>query len=166
VHAAANAGTLRLGTIDSWLAYQMSGGMAHITDASNAARTMLYDIHTGAWSDELTRLFGVDTAWLPTVTDSSGQLAQCDPDAFLGISAPIAGIAGDQQSALFGQACIEPEPGKGDVRHRGIRAGQLGLERTRDRIVDQHRRVAARRRAHVHVGRVSLHRGRQRAVAA
>ena len=107
VRSAANAGTLRLGTIDSWLAYQMSGGAAHITDASNAARTMLYDIHAGSWSGELTAKFGVDQQWLPTVTDCSGRLAQTDPDAFLGISAPIAGMAGDQQSALFGQACIE-----------------------------------------------------------
>jgi glycerol kinase len=106
VQAAGAEGRLRLGTIDSWLAHRMTGGAAHITDASNAARTMLYDIHAGGWSDEQCALFGVDPAWLPRVVDSAGELAQCDPSAFLGISAPIAGIAGDQQSALFGQACL------------------------------------------------------------
>jgi glycerol kinase len=105
VRAVADAGALRLGTIDSWLVHRMTGGASHITDASNAARTMLFDIHAGRWSDELCALFGVDQAWLPTVVDSSGELAAADPAAYLGISAPIAGIAGDQQSALFGQAC-------------------------------------------------------------
>jgi glycerol kinase len=107
VRAAANAGTLRLGTVDSWLVERMSGGTAHVTDASNASRTMLYDIHAGSWSAELCSMFGVDTAWLPQVVDSAGECARCDPDAFLGISAPVTGMAGDQQSALFGQACLK-----------------------------------------------------------
>ncbi len=106
VRAAASAGRLRLGTIDSWLVHRMTGGASHITDASNAARTMLFDIHAGTWSGELCELFGVDQAWLPTVVDCAGELAACEPEAYLGISAPIAGIAGDQQSALFGQACL------------------------------------------------------------
>ncbi|MCB0878448.1 MAG: glycerol kinase GlpK [Thermoleophilia bacterium] len=105
--AAADAGTLRIGTIDSWLAWRMSAGAAHITDASNAARTMLYDIHAGRWSDELCAMLGVDPAWLPRVVDCAGELARCDGAAYLGIDAPISGIAGDQQSALFGQACLE-----------------------------------------------------------
>jgi glycerol kinase len=108
VRAAADRGTLRIGTIDSWLVHRMSGGAAHVTDASNAARTMLYDIHAGRWSDELCGLLGgVDLAWLPTVVDCAGELARCDAGAYLGIAAPITGIAGDQQSALFGQACLE-----------------------------------------------------------
>ncbi|MCW2922978.1 MAG: Glycerol kinase [Thermoleophilia bacterium] len=107
VRAAAEAGRLRLGTIDSWLVHRMSGGGAHVTDASNAARTMLFDIHSGAWSEELCDLFGVDEAWLPRVVPCAGQLAQADPAAYLGIGVPITGMAGDQQSALFGQACIE-----------------------------------------------------------
>ena len=69
VRAAADAGTLRLGTIDSWLVHRMTGGEAHITDASNAARTMLFDIHEGTWSDEQCERFGIDPAWLPTVTE-------------------------------------------------------------------------------------------------
>lgn len=106
VKAAAASNTLRLGTIDSWLAYRMSGGDAHVTDASNAARTMLFDIHADAWSPELCELFGVSPDWLASVTESSGELARCDSKSFVGISAPIAGIAGDQQAALFGQACF------------------------------------------------------------
>jgi glycerol kinase len=112
VRDAAAAGRLRLGTIDSWLVHRMTGGAAHVTDASNAARTMLYDIHAGRWSDELCALFGVDQAWLPSVVDCAGVITNADPAAYLGISAPIAGIAGDQQSALFGQACLEPGQAK------------------------------------------------------
>jgi glycerol kinase len=108
VRALAAAGTLRIGTIDSWLVHRMSGGAFHVTDASNAARTLLYDIHTGGWSDELCDLLGVDPAWLPTVVASSGEVARADPDSFSGISASITGIAGDQQAALFGQACVTP----------------------------------------------------------
>ena len=108
VRALAAAGTLRIGTIDSWLVHRMSGGAAHVTDASNAARTLLFDIHTGTWSDEMCALLGVDPAWLPAVVASSGHIARADPDSFSGISAPITGIAGDQQAALFGQACVEP----------------------------------------------------------
>ncbi len=112
VRAAADAGTLRLGTIDSWLVHRMSGGAAHVTDASNAARTMLYDIHAGRWSDELCAMLGVDPAALPTVVDCAGELARCDGAEFLGIEAPVTGIAGDQQSALFGQACLAPGQAK------------------------------------------------------
>jgi glycerol kinase len=112
VATAAERGTLRLGTIDSWIAWRASGGTAHITDASNAARTMLYDIHAGTWSPELLRLFGVEEAWLPTVVDCSGTLAHSNPDALLGIDAPLTGMAGDQQAALFGQACFTPGQAK------------------------------------------------------
>jgi len=112
VRAAASDRQLRLGTIDSWLVHRLTSGAAHVTDTSNAARTMLFDIHTGTWSDELCELFGVDPAWLPAVVDSAGVIATSDPTAFLGIAAPIAGIAGDQQSALFGQACVEPGQAK------------------------------------------------------
>lgn len=108
VQRAAHDGTLRVGTIDSWLIWCMTGGASHITDASNAARTMLYDIHAGQWSAEQCDLLGVDRSWLPTVVDSSGMLAACRPDSLCGISAPICGIAGDQQSALFGQMCVAP----------------------------------------------------------
>ena len=108
VRGAQRAGTLRLGTIDTWLVDRMSGGSSFVTDASNAARTMLYDIGAGRWSDELCALFDVDPSTLAQVVDCSGVIAQCEPGGFLGISAPVSGMAGDQQSALFGQACVQP----------------------------------------------------------
>ena len=94
-----------MGTIDSWLVARLSAGRDHVTDASNASRTLLFDIRTGRWSDEMAHLFGVPLENLPEVRDSSGPISSSDPDAFAGIAAPIAGIAGDQQAALFGQAC-------------------------------------------------------------
>ena len=94
-----------VGTVDSWLVARLSAGRDHVTDASNASRTSLFDIGRGVWSDEMAALFGVPLANLPEVRDSSGEISRCDPSAFLGIEAPISGIAGDQQAALFGQAC-------------------------------------------------------------
>jgi glycerol kinase len=94
-----------VGTVDSWLIARLSAGKDHLTDASNASRTLLFDIGRGVWSEEMADLFGVSTANLPEVVDSSGQVSLSDKQSFLGIAAPIAGIAGDQQAALFGQAC-------------------------------------------------------------
>ena len=102
VDGAANAA---VGTVDSWLVARLSAGRDHVTDASNASRTSLFDIRSGEWSDEMAALFGVTTANLPRVVDSSGAISKVDPAAFGGIRAPITGIAGDQQAALFGQAC-------------------------------------------------------------
>lgn len=102
IDGAANAA---VGTVDSWLIARLSAGSDHLTDASNASRTLLFDIGRGVWSDEMAALFGVSLANLPQVVDSSSQVSLSDKDAFLGIEAPIAGIAGDQQAALFGQAC-------------------------------------------------------------
>lgn len=96
------------GTVDSWLVYRLSGGRVHATDASNASRTLLFDINAGRWSDDMAGLFGVPLAVLPEVVASSGEIGRTDPESFGGISAPISGIAGDQQAALFGQACLEP----------------------------------------------------------
>jgi glycerol kinase len=93
------------GTVDSWLVARLSAGRDHVTDASNASRTLLFDIGRGAWSQEMADLFGVSLANLPRVVDSSGQISKTDPEVFGGIAAPITGIAGDQQAALFGQAC-------------------------------------------------------------
>jgi glycerol kinase len=93
------------GTVDSWLIARLSGGRDHVTDASNASRTLLFDIRSGAWSEDMADLFRVPLRNLPRVVDSSGPISTTDPDAFLGISAPVAGVAGDQQAALFGQAC-------------------------------------------------------------
>jgi len=92
-----------VGTIDTYLISRLTDGAAHITDASNASRTQLYNIHTGAWDQELLELFDIPEHALPTIVDSSGLLATTNPTAFLGIEVPITGIAGDQQAALFGQ---------------------------------------------------------------
>src|SRR5205807_5067356 len=94
------------GTVDSWLIARLSAGRDHVTDASNASRTLLFDIGRGAWSDEMAELFGVSLGNLPRVVDSSGRISATAGDALDGVAAPITGIAGDQQAALFGQACI------------------------------------------------------------
>jgi glycerol kinase len=94
-----------MGTVDSWLVARLSAGRDHVTDASNASRTLLFDIGRGEWSQGMADLFGVPLTNLPEVRDSSGAISKSDPGAFLGIDAPITGIAGDQQAALFGQAC-------------------------------------------------------------
>ncbi|HEY8760445.1 MAG TPA: glycerol kinase GlpK [Candidatus Dormibacteraeota bacterium] len=96
------------GTIDSWLVFRLTAGRVHATDASNASRTLLLDIGSGRWSEEMAGLFGVPLDVLPEVVSSSGEIGRTDPAQFAGIDAPIAGIAGDQQAALFGQACLEP----------------------------------------------------------
>jgi glycerol kinase len=105
-------GTFALGTVDSYVIARLTGGAAHVTDPSNASRTLLYDLGKGAWSDELCELFDVPRAALPEVVPSSGVVGTTDPGAFLGLALPIAGIAGDQQAALFGQACYSPGDSK------------------------------------------------------
>jgi len=103
----AERGELAFGTIDTWLVWHLSGGRRHLTDTSNAARTSLLDLRTGVWDDEMLALFRVPRAILPEVVASSGMLAATEASLF-GVSLPIAGIAGDQQAATFGQACLEP----------------------------------------------------------
>lgn len=100
------SGKIAVGTVDSYLVARLTGGAEHATDPSNASRTLLYDITAGSWSDELCDLLRVPSAALPEVRRSSGEFGRTDPDAFLGLDLPIAGIAGDQQAALFGQACF------------------------------------------------------------
>jgi glycerol kinase len=99
-----------LGTIDAWLIFKLTG--EHVTDPSNASRTLLCDIGTRAWDDELLDLFGVPAAALPEIRPTIGVFGQTDADAFHGHSAPVAGVAGDQQAALFGQACLDAGLGK------------------------------------------------------
>lgn len=98
------AGRTVVGTVDSYLVARLSGGKSHITDAANASRTQLMNIDTGHWDAELLEIFGVPAGALPKIVPNYGLLAETEPGAFLGISAPITGMAGDQQSALFGQA--------------------------------------------------------------
>ena len=102
----ASAGELAFGTVDSWLIWKLTNGKKHITDVSNASRTMLFNIETLQWDEELLVLFDIPKSMLPEVVASSGELAVTD-ESILGISVPITGIAGDQQSALFGQLCTE-----------------------------------------------------------
>ena len=99
-------GEVCFGTVDSFLIWHLSGGKAHVTDATNASRTLLYDLHKGAWDEELLDIFEIPAAILPEVKDSSGIFAVSDPSV-LGSKIPIAGVAGDQQAALVGQACFE-----------------------------------------------------------
>ncbi|WP_425147298.1 glycerol kinase GlpK [Deinococcus sp.] len=111
VRTRAEAGELAFGTVDSWLAYKLSGGGQsgeglHLTDATNAARTLLYNIHTGEWDDELLSLLNIPRVLLPSVRDSSEVYGHTAP-GLLGARVPIAGIAGDQHAATFGQVCLE-----------------------------------------------------------
>jgi glycerol kinase len=104
----AEAGELAFGTVDSWLLWKLSGGAVHVTDASNASRTMLFNIHDREWDPVLLDALSIPKALLPEVRPSSGQLAEVGGEAlatFDGVPVPITGVAGDQQSALFGQAC-------------------------------------------------------------
>jgi glycerol kinase len=104
---AAERGELAFGTIDTWLLWNLTGGKVHATDPSNASRTLLFNLHALDWDDELLRLLEVPRAVLPAIVPSSGVVGHIRTD-FLGGAIPIAGIAGDQQAALFGQACFAP----------------------------------------------------------
>ncbi len=103
--AKAKAGQLAFGTVDTWLVWNLTGGRVHVTDASNASRTMLFNLRTGDWDDELLEIFDVPCSVLPQVRSSSEVYGET---TLLGAPVPIAGIAGDQQAALFGQVCTRP----------------------------------------------------------
>jgi glycerol kinase len=105
--ARAANGDLVFGTIDSWLVWKLTGGKTHVTDPTNASRTLLYNIHGHGWDPDLLRLFDVPMAMVPEVRPSSGVIAETEPRLF-GAPVLIAGIAGDQQAALFGQGCFTP----------------------------------------------------------
>jgi glycerol kinase len=104
--AAADAGRLAFGTIDSWLLWNLTGGSVHATDISNACRTLLVNLKTGDWDDDLLALFDIPKSMLPDIRPCSCNFGQTEPE-ILGTSVPVGGMIGDQQSALFGQACIE-----------------------------------------------------------
>ncbi len=110
VREGATSGALRYGTIDSFVAWKLTG--RHVTDPSNASRTLLYDIHRGAWDEELLALFGVPGPCLAEVVDNAGCFGHTRGVGFLPDGIPVAGLAGDQQSALFGQACFSPGEAK------------------------------------------------------
>ncbi|MBI1196311.1 MAG: glycerol kinase GlpK [Phenylobacterium sp.] len=105
--AAAEAGELLAGTIDAWVIWKLTGGRVHATDATNASRTLLYDIRAAAWSPEMSAMLSVPLAMMPEVRDCAGDFGETDP-AVLGHAIPIRGVAGDQQAALMGQGCVRP----------------------------------------------------------
>jgi glycerol kinase len=106
--ARAERGELAFGTVDTWLLYQLSGGALHGTDVSNASRTMLFNIHTCEWDEEILRALDIPVSLLPEVRESSGVFGTTAADRFDGTPIPISGVIGDQQGALFGQACVRP----------------------------------------------------------
>jgi len=131
--ARAAHGDLAFGTIDAWLIWKLTGGRVHATDPTNASRTLLYDIAARDWDGALLELLGVPRAMLPEVRPSSGVVAETEP-RLLGAPVPIAGIAGDQQAALFGQACFDP----GKVKNT-YGTGCFVLMPTGDRLVRSER---------------------------
>ncbi len=134
VRERAERGELAFGTIDSWLVWNLTGGRLHLTDASNASRTMLCDITSTTWSEEMLELLQIPRSLLPEIRDSSEVYGECDA-ALFGAAIPIAGIAGDQQASLFGQACYSPGMAKNTYG-----TGCFALIHTGDApIVSQHR---------------------------
>lgn len=110
--AKAEKGELLFGTMDTWLIWKLTGGKVHVTDYSNASRTMMYNIRELHWDEELLKMLDVPQGMLPEVHNSSEVYGNTDAGVFLGFEIPIAGVAGDQQAALFGQACYEPGDAK------------------------------------------------------
>ena len=133
----AQAGELAFGTVDSWLAWNLSGGRLHITDASNASRTLLYNIATGEWDDELLSILTIPRAVLPEVVDSSALYGETAGSLF-SAAIPLAGMAGDQQAALFGQGCFQPGMAKNTYG-----TGCVLLMQTGDRPVVPERNLLA-----------------------
>ncbi len=105
--ALVQSGRYAVGTVDSYLIARMTRGTWHVTDVSNACRTLLFDLAAGDWSDELCSLFGVPRDALPELVPNWGEIGSTDPKSFLDLSLPISGVAGDQQAALFGQTCFD-----------------------------------------------------------
>ncbi len=133
--ARAEAGKLAFGTVDSFLIWRLTGGRRHVTDATNAARTLLYNIRDGHWDDGLCALFGVPQAMLPEVLDCAADFGTTDP-ALLGSAVPILGVAGDQQAATLGQACFTPGMVKSTYG-----TGCFALLNTGDTLVESRNRL-------------------------
>ena len=159
------AGELAFGTVDTWLVWKLTGGAVHATDVTNASRTLLFGIESGAWDDELLALFDVPREMLPRLSDSSGVMAETADD-LLSRRLPIAGIAGDQQAALFGQRCIEPRHGQEHLWHGLLHAH--AHRRHADTLAQQarHHGCVFDERAGVRARRQRVHRRRRGAVAA
>ena len=123
----AERGELAAGTVESWLVARLTGGRAHVTDHTNASRTLLYSLRAREWDPELLRLFGVPRELLPAIVPSAGVVGETDP-AHLGFPLPIAGLAGDQQAALFGQGCVTPGRAKNTYGTGAFLLVHAGLE--------------------------------------
>ncbi|MCY0869231.1 MAG: glycerol kinase GlpK, partial [Firmicutes bacterium] len=130
---AAKRGELLFGTVDSWLLWNLTGGRVHQTDCTNAARTLLFNIHTLAWDDELLAMLDVPRAMLPEVGPCSHAYGLTEPSLCSGLRAPVAGMAGDQHAALFGQACFAPGMAKNTYG-----TGCFLLMNTGDQVVRSH----------------------------
>jgi glycerol kinase len=128
----AERGEIAFGTVDSWLIARLTGGRKHVTDHTNASRTLLYDLARRDWDDSLLALFGVPREILPEIVRSGGVIGETDP-AHLGRAFPIAGIAGDQQSALFGQGCVQPGLAKNTYGTGAFLLAYTGQERPESR---------------------------------
>ncbi len=157
----AERGDLAFGTIDTWLIWQLTRGRRHVTDVSNASRTMLFNIHTNQWDDELMHLLGIPSALMPEVLPSAAEFGVIDA-SLLGGEVPVCGVAGDQQAALFGQACFSEGMAKNTygtgcfmLMHTGnrfqirIRPGhhQCGADRTNQSTHGRQRFCGRRSRA-------------------
>ena len=159
-------GELAFGTVDSYLLWRLTGGKVHATDATNASRTLLFDIHDGRWDERLLQILDVPESVLPQVRDSSAAFGMTDPE-FFGAAIPICGIAGDQQAALIGQACFSPGMLKATYG-----TGCFALLNTGDTPVKSaqqaphHHRLSARRQAQLRARGLDLHRRRRGAMAA
>ena len=128
----AEAGEIAFGTVDSWLIARLTGGRHHVTDHTNASRTLLYDLARRDWDDSLLSLFGVPREVLPSIVRSAGVIGETDP-AFFGRALPIAGVAGDQQAALFGQGCVRPGLAKNTYGTGAFLLAYTGQERPESR---------------------------------
>ncbi len=164
--ARAERGELLFGTVDCYLLWRLTGGRVHATDATNASRTLLFNIHTGEWDDDLLKILRVPRSLLPEVKDSSADFGDSVPE-LLGGSIMISGIAGDQQAATIGQACFSPGMIKSTygtgcfaLLNTGANAGRL-----EEQALDHHR-LPARRRTHLRAGRLDFRRGLRGAMAA
>ena len=133
--ARAERGELAAGTIETWLVWKLTGGRLHVSDVSNASRTLLYDIHENDWNDELLSMFDIPRGILPEIVPCSAVLGESDPD-LLGVPVPIAGMIGDQQAALFGQLCVRRGMAK-----TTFGTGCFTLMNTGDRVVHSRNRL-------------------------
>jgi glycerol kinase len=124
----ADSGELLFGTVDTWILWNLSARTAHLTDPSNASRTMLFNIHTNQWDEDLLQLFNIPKSILPDVVPSSGQSALVDKILTQGIEVPLCGLIGDQQSALFGQRCFIPGTAKSTYGTGGFLMMNLGQQ--------------------------------------